>query len=602
MQEFADFLGKHPPYDRLDAADLARLGRHLLVEFFPAGASILTPQARPLEHLAVIRTGIVHVLDRGAVVDELGPGDTFGQFSVFSGLPPTFTARAATDTLLYLMPDPREILDHPDTLRFGATWTTPVRSALLASTVVDSTLRPVTDYASPPVWCDARVTIREAARVMTAARASCVLIRQGRDVGIMTDSDCRRLVATGAYSIHAPLSRIASSPALTIRSDATAASAFLTMVHRGVHHLVVVDHSGEPVGVCRAIDLAAAEIRDPLTIRSAIESATDLGALAEAASQLRPTAIALRDAGVPPLRIGALLSAMVEAVLEKCIGWTVPFAGDEGTFAWFVLGSLARREPLPDSDVDTALLWADDAVVGPERIRAGAESVLSDVERCGLARCPDGANATSPLFSRPCAEWLARAHRWREDPATEGAQLLGALKADSRPVTGVVLGRRLDEEILHLPDDESFARRSLAEALTHKPPIGFVKEFIVDHEGQHRGQLDLKRGGLVPIVGIGRWIALKTRSTVTSTQDRIQIGRAAGLLNHDEAAQLAYAHQHMYELLFDAEIEALRVGTPTSTWMDPRHVDSLRRRHLRQSFKAIAAVQERLEAEWLGPR
>lgn len=599
MQEFVDFLAKHAPFDRLDGADLRRLSRHLEVGFYPAGASVVGPDVGPLDHLAVVRTGIVHVLDRGAVVDELGPGDIFGQLSLLSGLPPTQVAKAAVDTLLYFLPDPRTILERPELLRFSSAGTSG-RSSLLASTVVDSTLRPVTDYTSPPVWCDSRVTIREAARVMTKEHASCVLIRLGRDIGIMTDSDCRKQVATGDFSIHSPVSSIASSPALTIPADATAAAAFLTMVHRGVHHLLVVDTTGEPVGVCRAIDLAAAEIRDPLTIRSAIDSADDEGDLAEAASQLLPTIVALYDAGIPPLRIAALHSAMVEAILEKCIGWVEPFASDEAQeYSWLLLGSFARREPLPTSDLDTALLWLGPA--DPDRsaaLRDAADTVISEFEACGLERCPDGANASNPLFNRSYDEWLGRARLWRDQPDTEGALLLGAMQADSRPVTGVVPSRQLGQEIRALPNDEAFVRRSLVEVLARKPPVGFVKDFIVDHEGVHRGQLNLKRGGLSPIVGIGRWIALHTRSPISSTQERIKVGLEAGLLSADEAAQLAYAHEQVYELLFESQIASIRGGVPVSTWIDPKSVDSLRRRHLRQSFKAISHLQERLEAEW----
>jgi CBS domain-containing protein len=600
VQEFVDFLGKHPPFDRLDGADLQRLSRHVQVGFYPAGASVVGPDTGPLDHLAVIRTGIVHVLDRGLVVDELGPGDTVGQFSLLSGLPPTQVAKAAVDTLLYVLPDPRTILAEPEMLRFS-NGRTLGRSSLLASTVVDSTLRPVADYMRPPLWCDSQATIREAAHLMTEECASCVLVRLGHDIGIMTDSDCRKQVATGDFSIHSPVSSIASSPALTIPHDATAAAAFVTMVHRGVHHLLVVDTAtGEPVGVCRAIDLAAAEIRDPLTIRSAIESADDEEALAQAASQLLPTIVTLYDAGVPPLRIGALHSAMVEALLEKCIGRVAPFASDESeSYSWLLLGSFARREPLPTSDLDTALMWVGPS--DPERgatLREAAEQVITTFEACGLERCPDGANASNPLFNRSYDEWLSRARLWRERPDTEGALLLSAMQADSWAVTGVVRSRQLGRDIRDLPNDDSFVRRSLVEALAHRPPVGFVKDFIVDHEGVHRGQLDLKRGGLNPIVGIGRWMALHTRSPISSTQERIKVGLEAGLLSADEAAQLAYAHEQVYELLFERQVASVRAGEPVSTWIDPKGVDSLRRRHLRQSFKAISHVQERLEAEW----
>ena len=118
MKEYADFLGRQPPYDALDAADLEQLARHVEVEFFGRGAVLVAADAEPLDRLYIVRTGSVEVLDRGRVVDLLGSGDTFGHVSLLSGLPPALAVRAAEETLCYLLPDPRQILSHPDRLRF----------------------------------------------------------------------------------------------------------------------------------------------------------------------------------------------------------------------------------------------------------------------------------------------------------------------------------------------------------------------------------------------------------------------------------------------------------------------------------------------------
>ncbi len=600
MQEFIDFLAKHSPYDQLDADDLVRLGEATQVEYFPAGSSIVGPDVGVLEYLAVIRTGVVTVLDRSRVVDELGPGDTFGQFSVLSGLPPSVTAHATTDTLLYLLPDPRKLLGHPERLAFENADRSVARHSLLAGAAADSMLRRVTSFMSPPVWCEHDTTIREAAQAMTEARRSSVLFRVGHDVGIMTDSDCRKLLATGEVSVDAAVSTIASVPARSIGHEESAGAALLTMVHHGVHHLVVTDGADQAVGVCRVIDLSAADIRDPLTVRSAIDAADNIDDLVAATQQLRPVAIELYDAGIPPLRVGALVSAMIEAAVEKCIGWVEPFA-EASDFTWLFLGSVARREPLPVSDVDTALVWRGASPdVDQPRLEAAAEEVIMLFERCGLRRCPDGANASNPLFNHSFDQWLGRARTWMTHSDGPGALLLSSMLTDSRPITGLLQGRQLQERIRAIPSDDAFLRRALTDAVARKPPTGFVKDFVVDAGGKHKGQLDLKRGGLGPSVAIGRWIALRLRAPVSTTQERLRLGVHEGLLTADEAAQLARAHQEIYDLLFANEVESLRAGGTVSTYLDPRSLDSLRRRHLRQSFKAIGRVQDRLESEWLG--
>jgi CBS domain-containing protein len=352
--------------------------------------------------------------------------------------------------------------------------------------------------------------------------------------------------------------------------------------------------------VCRVVDLSSADVRDPLAVRATIDAADTVEDLALATAAIRPAAVELAGAGVPMLRVGALISVLVEAVVEKCIGWVEPFASGEGEFAWLFLGSQARREPLPVSDVDTALVWrATPYASRPEELRTAADEVLRLVERCGLERCPDGANADNPLFSRSFDVWVAAAKHWEDHSEGPGALLLSAMLADSRPITGLRLGRKMERKVRGTPENPLFRRRMLLEALAKKPPIGFVKDFVVESDGEHKGQLDLKKRGLGPIVAVGRWVSICTGTPIASTQDRLAAGAAAGLLTGDEGEQLRHAHEEMYELLFESEVSALRSGAEPTTWVDPRSLDTLTRRHLRESFKAIARVQERLESEWV---
>lgn len=598
MQEFVDFLGKQAPYDRLEDEDLERLAAHVEVEYFPADAIIIEPGRPRLDRLAVIRTGLVEVLDHGRVVDELGPGDTFGHLSVLSGLPPTLTVRAAADTLVYLLPDPRTLLEHPEQLTFRTYGAGP---RPLLSGAADYGLRPVTEFMREPLWCAPDTTIREAATAMTDGRQSCVLIRlPGDQVGIMTDSDCRRRVATGEVPVDAPVAVIASSPVHTIDSGEPAAMAFLQMLQRGVHHLAVVNDHGDPVGVCRVVDLTSADVRDPLAVRATIDAADSVADLALAAGAIRPAVVELFDAGVPPLRVGGLMSVLIEAVVEKCVGWVAPFDAGTGEFAWLFLGSLARREPLPVSDVDTAMVWRSEEYAGtPEALHEAAGRVLTLIERCGLERCPDGANADNPLFNRGFEVWVAAARKWEQDADGPGSLLLSSMLADSRPITGLKLGRKLQKKVRKVPESPQFRRRMLQEALVRRPPLGFVRDFVVESDGEHKGELDLKRRGLGPVVALSRWLAICTATPIAPTQERLAAGAAAGLLTIDECEQLQRAHEQMYELIFEAEVEALRAGRVPSTYVDPRELDTLTRRHLRESFKAIDRVQERLEGQWV---
>jgi CBS domain-containing protein len=437
-------------------------------------------------------------------------------------------------------------------------------------------------------------------------------VRTDAGTGIVTDHDFRHRVATGEVSSDAPVGALATVPVLTIDEQATQAAALLRMVEHAVHHLVVTDPAGRPVGVVRAVDLAQVEVRDPLLVRSMVDSAATLDDLAAAARLLPATIVELWDNRVAALHIGAVHAAMVDAIVRQAVRIHPDPALAQVRHSWVVLGSLARREPLPLSDLDTALVWADppepdtppdapDApdAPGPDAIRAAAGRVLADLRRCGLVPCPNGTSADNPRFSRSRPAWTAAIQAWQRDPAPDRALLMSAMVADSRPLTDAALGRCLTDPLRANPRHTRFLRALLDEALGFRPPTGLVRDFAVAHTGEHRGQLDLKRGGLAPVAALARWIAIVAGDTGGNTPQRLHRGADLGLLTADEAQALAGAFEDIYTLVLGHEAEALRAGAEPSTFVAPRDLDTLTRRHLRESFRVIRSIQSGMDEHWL---
>ena len=599
MQEFTDFLAKQPPFDALTSKDVERLAGKIEVDYFCSGTVIVTAGSEALDHIYMVRTGSVEVLDRGNIVDLLGPGDAFGHISLLTGLPPEFSVRAAEDTLCYRLPDPRSIVDDASALDFNHFGTLITRHRLTASALMSDTQSSVVRYMRTIIWCDGSSSVREVAQAITDSEQSCALIRSGGDLGLVTDRDFRTRVGSGEISIDACVSAIMSSPIITVPSNTTLASAFLRMVEAGVHHLVVIDEHEKPIGIVRAMDLASVELRNPLLIRAAIESSRSIEELAKASGLLFPSLVELHDTGIPALHVGGLMAAIVDAILVRLLNFSDSMQ-TPAIHSWLMLGSMARGEPLPISDVDTAIVWADlsDSFDPAEGIRKNATYMLSRMEQCGLHRCPDGANADNPLFSRSRSSWAEVSRGWLTDPTRAGALLLSSIAADSKPLTQLVLGRTITDTIRATTRSNEFLRALLRFTLAKKPPIGFVRGFVVEHSGEHRGNLDLKKGGLTPISALGRWLAIAQGDVRGSTIDRLNRAATAGLLKDEEADILVNAFRDIYQLVFETEIAALRSGQEGSNWISPAHLDSLTRRHLRECFRAVATIQTRFDNEW----
>ena len=600
VQEFTDFLAKQSPFSALGTADLEAISSEIEVEYFSQGVVIVSAGGSPLDHLFIVRTGTVEVLDKGNVVDELHSGDAFGHISVLTGLSPQYSVRAAEDTLCYRMPDPRTLIERPEALKFGHFGTLITRHRLTASALMSDAQSLVTRYMRPILWVDASERVCDVAEQMTVRDQSFAIIKSGTAVGLVTDRDFRSKVGRGKVELGAPISSMMSFPLITVSNKVTLAAAFLQMVERGVHHLVVVDEFEIPIGVVRAMDLSSVQLRNPLLISAAIEGAQNFEELVSAAHLLKPSLVELHDSAVPSLHVSGLMSAIVSAILTRILVLSGSLE-EPVPHSWLILGSMARGEALPASDVDTAIIWSDRD--GEEDvtslITSNAKNILELMERCGLDRCPNGANADNLLFSRSRSAWIEVSSAWLKDPTYAGALLLSSIAADNQPITNLVLGRTIMQNIRETSRSHEYLEQALRFALAKKPPLGFVKNFIVDHSGEHRGGLNLKEGGLAPIVSLARWMAIAQGDVRGGTLERLTRAKEAGVLHREEHEILSAAFENLHQLVFEQEIAAIRDGTHPTTWISPDSLDSLTRRHLRETFRAISSIQSKIEGDWV---
>jgi CBS domain-containing protein len=599
MDDIAEFLGSHPPFDVMGADDVARVAAVTEIESHPAGKTIFSQGAGPVEYLWVVRAGSVEIVHNGRVLDLLGPGEMFGHASMLSGLPTGFEARAGEDTLCYRIPADvvRPLLARPDVLRFVARSIVDRAGEGDREPSVDPIQRRVaTLIRTPPVLCRADEPIREAAKRMTAGGSSAVLVPCGGTLGIVTDRDLRSRVVAAGLSPDAPVSAIMTTPAYAVTGDRLGGEVLLDMLERGIHHVPVVTAAGEVLGVVDDADLVAAEARKPFLLRRAIDQAATVADLAALSAGLSEMIVALHDARVAAEHIAAVTSVVLDALTRRLIGLAVAGAGPAVPFTWFALGSLARREAVPSSDVDSALSWPDDAdeIEARRYVSMVALSVESGLRACGRQPDAHGATASNPLFARSMESWRAAARKLSEDPTREQTITGVSVIADSRPVwapdgTGDVLWKA--------PAQPNLLRLLARLALSYRPPTGFLRDFVVEHSGERKGQLDIKHGGLIPIVDLARWAGMSAGVASTSTAERLRAAEAAGTLERSQARALAEAFDFIFALRLDHQVEQLRRGEAPDDFIDPTTLNPLARSYLRSAFRAIASVQSGLASE-----
>ena len=121
--------------------------------------------------------------------------------------------------------------------------------------------------------------------------------------------------------------------------------------------------------------------------------------------------------------------------------------------------------------------------------------------------------------------------------------------------------------------------------------------------GAHRGRLDLKHGGLIPIVDLARWAGMAAGVTSASTPARLRAAADAGTLSAGDARTLEEAFELIFGLRLAHQVAQLKAGERPDDFLDPRTLSPLTRATLKEAFRAVASVQRRIDAEMrLGAR
>lgn len=608
VHDVADFLHRHAPFDAVHRDALAAVAGAAEIEFHPAGSVVFAQGAAPAAYVWVVRSGIVELVDRERVLDQLGPGEMFGHPSMLSGLPTGFEVRVREDALCYRLPAVivAPILAMPAGVRFVAR-TLRERSQALAQPghadlAGDPAHRRVDSFLhTAPVLCDPQTPIREAAARMTEAGLSAAIVEIGDGrLGIVTDRDLCKHVATGAVAVDQPVSAVMTPDAFTVAPERLGIEAVIEMLDHGVRHAPVVDAAGRVLGVLDDVDLLAAEGRTPFHVRQAIAEAPSVAELERAAGRLPGMLVALFDAGVDADRVTAVQSITIDALTRRLIDLSIAELGPApAAFSWLALGSLGRREAVPSSDADTGLVWhGDDA--DPEIRRWMGElagQVMDGLGRCGLTADEHNVRADRPLFARSADAWRAALESWIDDPLQEKALIAVSVLFDGRVVAGQGQGWPVAAELAPHARRPGLLRLLARLALAHRPPTGFLRNIVVEHSGEHGGTFDIKRGGVLPIVDLARWAGITAGAPVCSTRERIRAAAAAGVLGVDDARTLAEAWDLVVGLRVEHQIEQLRAGRPPDDHLDPHALNPLTRRYLREAFRAVAGLQKAMSNE-----
>ncbi len=584
-----------PPFDRLVGPEVTRVIDSLDIGFFPAGTTIIRAGETP-DHLYVVIKGYIEERQGDEVVAMMRPNDAFDSRALTHGSTGTsFVVRE--EALCYMLP--REVLF--ELIRgnpaFGAYLYQDISAKLdaFASRQGNRELNQLMlarvnqAYIHPAVSVDASASLRDAGHRMEEAHVNALLVRDGERIGIVTGMNLAKAVILKDQPVTAPVGAIAHFEPVTVRADDFLYNALILMTKHSLRRVVVSDGDGF-IGVLDEIDLLSFLSNHSHIVAMQVERATTENELRLASNNVMNSIQILHNSGVKIHFITQLVTQLHRKIFAKLYSMVAPPELREDA-CLIVMGSEGRGEQIMKSDQDNAVIFRHDLPVKVvDRFRHDFTHALLDF---GYPRCEGDIMVSNPAWSKSLADFKRSLHSWILTP-DEWSPLNLAIFYDAVAVAGDA--KLLDDAKIYmfglLSDNNPFYSRFAKAIDTFSTPLGMFHNLVVEKGQRHKDTLEIKKGGIFPIVHGVRSLALEHRLKTTNTSERIRDLRDKGIFDNTFAMELIEAFNFLLGLQLRNKLAQIAVDQPTDNFIRPDDLSTLERDVLRDSLYVVKRFKE----------
>ncbi len=599
-----EFLEQHEPFASLDPAVVASIAAAARIERYAAGELIVDAFVAPNSEMFVVVDGEValwHDHDRLLQVpdERLAPGGVFGFSSMLAERPvgPRVVATGPTEVAVI----PASAVSPAFTSADGARFLAERMSATIRRGAQRPTYSLVDDLiANEPLVVSPSDTAYEVARRLTERQLSdrhlpCAVIELGDGrYGIVSDALLRRHLIVDGRPGSTPVGQILEAPAATVRLGDSATEALILLLERDAEFLVVVDAARRLRGVVAPRDFAVSPTTAGVSLHEQLRRADDTDELVSRARQVVGTLDDLLGGGLTSHRVIAVYSTLLDTLVRRAI--TLVFAGHPelsvDAFTWLSLGSNGRREAVPSSDVDTAVVFADG--LSPTEIeayrRAFAE-VHDVVARAGVSGDHHGATAPHAAFSRTNAQWRAAGQEWMSAPAKNKGAVMASLLVDGRAIYGDPGLPAVARVFSELRRHHGTMRLLLQESLSHRARMHSMLDVLVRRDGM----FDIKADAILTVVNLARWAALSVGSAALPTTERLRVASGSAMLPARRAKNLIEAFDVLQRLRLRYQLLQVQAGERPTDQLTLDRLSPIDRSLVNSAVREVAAAQRRMD-------
>lgn len=604
FQAIQDFLIGCQPFDRLPKDVLHELIGKLTIAYFRCGQ--VFDRRTPHQGLRILRSGAIEIRDQNnKLLDRLEEGESFNIASLSSEHSET-RAILIEDALIYWLPDESYQQLRTQFRDFDRFFHTQrdrrLRRAVRYQETPHQMMAPIASLMSTDLLAvSSQETISSTAQLMTGRRvSSALIIDSDKLTGIVTDRDFRCSAVAESLPPVTPITAIMTASPITIDSEATVFDATLLMTRNGCHHLPVVD-DGIVKGIVTVSDLMLAKQNDPVYLVQHLSRQDSIDALQDIVETIPNMLVEWSDTGVRASQISHVLTAISDAATARLIELALQEYGPPPVpFCWVGFGSQAREEQLIGADQDNGLIISDTLQDADRHYFFQlAKFVCDGLNRCGYRYCPGKIMATTEEWRKTLSGWKEHVDHWTRSPTPEAVMRV-SIFFDLRSIYGdKALCRSLHRHMLQKTSRNNLFFVALADnVLTHTPPLGLFRRFLVESNGEHKDTLNLKKRGILPIIDMVRIHSLANNVNAVGTHARIAELVKRKALTITDGRNMQDAFDFIMQLRVDEQSRQIVHGEAVSNYINPDNLSTPNRRHLRDAFTVVSDSQEVLRINY----
>lgn len=621
------FFQTHAPFSEMTQEHLQWLVKRMQLNYYAHGEVIVSPEQGIAKHFLIIQQGRVHGEQNVAHADEADPwlelseGECFPLGALLASRSVASIYRANKDTFCYELPAAdfhtligmsapfrdfctrriANLLEHSKQIIQAQYVQSGAAQQSLASPLSAVIRR-------PPVTCSPQTTVHTVLQRMHELRiGSMVAVDDtGKPLGILTLPDVLERIALPQIDLHQPVIEVMTTQLTTLSPQALAYEAALLMATQGFRHILVVE-AGRLIGLVSEKDLFALQRVGIRQIGSTIRHAQRLEELQSAASDIRSMAHNMIAQGVSPEQLTQFISTFNDLLTARVVQLECAICGLEntplaGNICWMALGSEGRFEQTLNTDQDNAFIFKIPPGMTPDQVRSRllpvAQRINDILALCGFPLCKGKVMASNPNWCLSLEEWKSAFAHWINDGTPE-ALLHASIFFDFRALHGALeLGEELRRWLTGVAKDNARFLHQMAEnALRNRPPLGVMRDFVVGKENK----LDLKLNGITPFVDAARIFSLASGVSHTCTLQRLRASSSQLNIHPSEIEAWidAFLFIQVLRMRHHDETRAQSANDEAmDNLIDPKSLNELDRRILKEAFRQARKLQARLALEY----